>query len=42
MTDDATNYVMIDAAGAIKVSTSAWNSNYARLAVVTTVSGAIT
>jgi len=42
MTNNATNYVMIDSSGTIQVSTSAWNANYTRLAVVTTVSGAIT
>lgn len=42
MTDNATNYVMIDSVGAIQVSTVGWNADYARLAVVTTVSGSIT
>lgn len=42
MTNNATNYVQIDSSGTIQVSTSAWNANYTRLAIVTTVSGAIT
>jgi hypothetical protein len=29
-----TNYVQIDAAGAIQINTSAWNASYARLAIV--------
>lgn len=41
MTDNATNYVMIDSTGVIQVSTSAWNSDYARLAVVVTSAGAL-
>jgi len=42
VTDDATNYIMIDSSGTIQQSTSARNNDYARLAVVTCVSGAIT
>lgn len=42
MTNNATNYVQIDSSGVIQVSTSAWNSNYTRLAIVVTVSGAVT
>lgn len=42
MTDNATNYVQIDAAGTIQLSTSAWTATYARLATVTTSGGAIT
>jgi len=42
MTNNATNYVQIDSTGTIQVSTSAWNANYTRLAIVVTVSGAVT
>jgi len=42
MTNNATNYVQIDSSGAIQVSTSAWNSNYTRLAIVITSGGDIT
>lgn len=42
MTNNATNYVMIDSSGVIQVSTSAWNSNYTKLAIVVTVSGSVT
>lgn len=41
MTNNATNYVQIDSSGTIQVSTSAWNANYTRLAIVVTLSGAI-
>jgi hypothetical protein len=42
MTDAATNYVMIDLTGTIQVSTSAWNADYTRLAIVVTSGGDIT
>lgn len=42
MTDNATNYVMINPSGSIIVSTSAWDTSNIKLAVVTTVSGVIT
>lgn len=42
VTDNATNYVMVDWAGTIQISTSSWDTRYTRLATVTCSSWAIT
>jgi len=42
MTNNATNYVMIDSSGVIQVSTSSWNTNYAKIAIVVASGGVIT
>lgn len=41
VTDDASNYIMLDEFGAIQISTSAWNADHARLALVVASSGSI-
>ena len=41
LTDNAVNYIMMTGAGEIFIS-NAWNANHARIAKVTTASGAIT
>ena len=42
VTDNATNYIMIDGTGTLQISTSDWDTRYTRLAKVTCASGAIT
>lgn len=42
VTDDATNYIEIDATGTIQINQTGWESNNARLGKVTCASGAIT
>lgn len=42
VTDNATNYIMLDETWTLQISTSAWDWNYARIAKVTAVSWNIT
>jgi len=42
MTDDATNYVMLDTDGTLVVNTTGWVGSHTPIAIVTTVSGDIT